>query len=91
MKRLLESLKNFRDSIGIVPKIIIPQCIIIVELLSFSIQFVIDYDKKLAVMRDAAQFEISLSTVMRRMVEIYLNDPAFRKRILQYNPMEGEF
>ena len=56
-----------------------------------TIQFVIDYDKKLAVMRDAAQFEISLSTVMRRMVEIYLNDPAFRKRILQYNPMEGEF
>ncbi len=56
-----------------------------------TIQFVIDYDKKLAVMRDAAQFEISLSTVMRRMVEIYLNDPSFRKRILQYNPMEGEF
>ena len=40
MKRLLESLKNFRDSIGIVPKIIIPQCIIIVELLSFSIPLV---------------------------------------------------
>lgn len=56
-----------------------------------TIQFVIDYEKKLAVMRDAVQYEISLSTVMRRMVEIYLNDPAFRKRILQYNPMEGEF
>ena len=56
-----------------------------------TIQFVIDYDKKMAVMRDAVQYEISLSTVMRRMVEIYLNDPTFRKRILQYNPMEGEF
>ncbi len=56
-----------------------------------TIQFKINYDKKLAVMHDAAQYEIALSVIMRRMVEIYLNDPSFRKRILQYNPMEGEF
>ena len=56
-----------------------------------TIQFKIDFDKKLAVSRDAVQYEISLSTIMRRMVEIYLKDPTFRKRILQYNPVEGEF
>lgn len=56
-----------------------------------TIQFIIDYEKKRDVMRDAVQYEISLSTIMRRMVEVYLNDPSFRKRILLYNPYEGEF
>ena len=56
-----------------------------------TIQFKIDFDRKVAVSRDAMKYEISLSTIMRRLVEIYLNDLALRKRILQYNPMEGEF
>lgn len=56
-----------------------------------TIQFKIDFDRKVAVSRDAMKYEISLSTIMRRLIEIYLNDPALRKRILQYNPMEGEF
>ena len=56
-----------------------------------TIQFKIDYDKKLSIMHDAVQYEISLSAVLRRMVEIYLSDPTFRKRVLQYNPFIGEF
>jgi hypothetical protein len=54
-----------------------------------TIQFKIDYDKKTGVAHDAAKCELSLSTIMRRMVEIYLTDYDFRRRVLQYNPYSG--
>ena len=56
-----------------------------------NISFTTDFDKKIELNHDAALYSLSVSAIMRRMVDIYLSDPAFRKRVLQYNPYEGEF
>ena len=56
-----------------------------------TIHFMIDFDKKQKLMHDAAQCEVGLSTILRRMVDLYLADPAFRRRILLFVPCEEEF
>ena len=56
-----------------------------------TINFKIDSDKKLKMMHDAARSELGLSAILRRMVDLYLTDPVFRKRILQFVPHEEEF
>lgn len=59
-----------------------------------NIQFRIDSDRKLALMRDAMALDLSMSVIVRRLVEIYLEDPALRKRVVNYNlakKWESEF
>ena len=50
-----------------------------------TIQFKIDYNKKLRVMRDAYQHDLPVSTIMRRLVELYYLDDNLRKRVLNYD------
>jgi len=50
-----------------------------------NVQFRIDYDRKLALSRDAMALDLSMSVIVRRLVEIYLADPALRKRVVNYN------
>lgn len=59
-----------------------------------NIQFRIDSDKKTALMRDAMALDLSMSAIVRRLVEIYLEDQALRKRVVNYNlqqKWESEF
>ena len=59
-----------------------------------NIQFRIDSDRKNALMRDAMKLDLSMSVIVRRLVEIYLEDPALRKRVVNYNlqqKWESEF
>jgi len=50
-----------------------------------NVQFRIDYDRKTALMRDAMALDLSMSVIVRRLVEMYLEDPALRKRVINYN------
>ena len=50
-----------------------------------TIQFKIDYNKKLRVMRDAYQHDLPVSTIMRRLVELYFLDDTLRKQVLNYD------
>lgn len=59
-----------------------------------NIQFRIDSDRKNALMQDALKLDLSMSVIVRRLVEIYLEDPALRKRVVNYNlqqKWESEF
>ncbi len=59
-----------------------------------NIQFRIDSDSKTALMRDAMALDLSMSAIVRRLVEIYLEDQALRKRVVNYNlqqKWESEF
>lgn len=59
-----------------------------------NVQFRIDYDRKLALMRDAMALDLSMSGIVRRLVEMYLEDPALRRRVINYNiskQWESEF
>lgn len=59
-----------------------------------NIQFRIDSDRKTALMRDAMALDLSMSAIVRRLVEIYLEDQALRKRVVNYNlqqKWESEF
>ena len=59
-----------------------------------NVQFRIDYDRKLALMRDAMALDLSMSVIVRRLVEMYLEDPALRKRVVNYcitKQWESEF
>lgn len=59
-----------------------------------NIQFRIDSDKKTALMRDAMALDLSMSAIVRRLVEIYLEDQTLRKRVVNYNlqqKWESEF
>ena len=51
-----------------------------------TIQFKIDSDKKNAVMHDAWKYQMNFSTLMRKMVELYLADSDFRSKVLSYDP-----
>lgn len=53
-----------------------------------NVQFRIDYNRKLALMRDAMKLDLSMSIIVRRLVEIYLEDPTLRKRVVNYNISE---
>lgn len=59
-----------------------------------NIQFRIDSDSKTALMRDAMALDLSMSAIVRRLVEIYLEDQTLRKRVVNYNlqqKWESEF
>ena len=59
-----------------------------------NIQFRIDSDSKIALMRDAMALDLSMSAIVRRLVEIYLEDQTLRKRVVNYNlqqKSESEF
>ena len=59
-----------------------------------NIQFRIDSNRKTALMRDAMALDLSMSAIVRRLVEIYLEDQALRKRVVNYNlqqKWESEF
>ena len=59
-----------------------------------NIQFRIDSDSKTALMRDAMALDLSMSAIVRRLVEIYLEDQTLRKRVVNYNlqqKSESEF
>lgn len=59
-----------------------------------NIQFRIDSDRKTALMRDAMALDLSMSAIVRRLVEIYLEDQTLRKRVVNYNlqqKWESEF
>lgn len=45
-------------------------------------------------MRDAMTLDLSMSVIVRRLVEMYLADPALRRRVINYNiskQWESEF
>ena len=59
-----------------------------------NIQFRIDSDSKTALLRDAMALDLSMSAIVRRLVEIYLEDQTLRKRVVNYNlqqKWESEF
>lgn len=50
-----------------------------------NIQFIIDNEKKMALMRKAVKMDIPMSVILRRLVEAYLSDPAVHQRINNFN------
>ena len=46
-----------------------------------SIQVRIDYDTKLQLMRDAEANKLTLSTLMRRLINLYLTDESVRQKV----------
>lgn len=46
-----------------------------------SVQVRIDYDTKLKLMRDAEANNLTLSTLMRRLINLYLTDEAVRQKV----------
>ena len=46
-----------------------------------SIQVRIDYDTKLQLMRDAEANKMTLSTLMRRLINLYLTDESVRQKV----------
>ena len=55
-----------------------------------SIHFQIDFEKKMKLIRDAASNGLPLSIILRRMVDLYLSNPSFRKTILQFVQYDEE-
>ena len=51
------------------------------EMLMNSIQVRIDYDTKLQLMRDAEANKMTLSTLMRRLINLYLTDESVRQKV----------
>ena len=51
------------------------------EMLMNSIQVRIDYDTKLQLMRDAEANKLTLSTLMRRLINLYLTDESVRQKV----------
>ncbi len=47
-----------------------------------TIQVRIDYDTKLQLMRDAEANQLTLSTLMRRLIQLYLTDEVVRQKVL---------
>ena len=46
-----------------------------------SVQVRIDFDTKLKLMRDAEANKLTLSTLMRRLINLYLTDEAVRQKV----------
>lgn len=51
------------------------------EMLMNSIQVRIDYDTKLQLMRDAEANKLTLSTLLRRLINLYLTDESVRQKV----------
>ena len=51
------------------------------EMFMNSIQVRIDYDTKLQLMRDAEANKLTLSTLMRRLINLYLTDESVRQKV----------
>lgn len=47
-----------------------------------SIQVRIDYDTKLQLMRDAEANQLTLSSLLRRLINLYLTDESARQKVL---------
>lgn len=47
-----------------------------------TIQVRIDYESKLQLMRDAESNKLTLSTLMRRLIQLYLADESVRQKVL---------
>lgn len=47
-----------------------------------TIQVRIDYDNKLQLMRDAEANQLTISTLMRRLIQLYLTDEVVRQKVL---------
>ena len=52
------------------------------EMCMNTIQVRIDYDTKLQLMRDAEANKLTLSTLMRRLINLYLTDESVRQKVL---------
>lgn len=52
------------------------------EMLMNSIQVRIDYDTKLQLMRDAEANQLTLSSLLRRLINLYLTDESARQKVL---------
>lgn len=46
-----------------------------------SVQVRIDFDTKLQLMRDAEANKLSLSTLLRRLIHLYLTDESVRQKV----------
>ena len=46
-----------------------------------SVQVRIDYETKLQLMRDAEANKLTLSTLMRRLINLYLTDESVRQKV----------
>ena len=44
-----------------------------------------DYDKKMALAREAFRMDLPMSVILRRLVEAYLSDQTVRQRINNFN------
>lgn len=51
------------------------------EMLMNSVQVRIDYDTKLQLMRDAEANKLTLSTLLRRLINLYLTDESVRQKV----------
>ena len=51
------------------------------EMLMNSVQVRIDFDTKLKLMRDAEANKMTLSTLMRRLINLYLTDESVRQKV----------
>jgi hypothetical protein len=51
------------------------------EMLMNSIQVRIDYDTKLQLMRDAEANKLTLSSLLRRLINLYLTDESVRQKV----------
>ena len=51
------------------------------EMCMNTIQVRIDFDTKLQLMRDAEASNLSLSTLMRRLINLYLTDESVRQKV----------
>ncbi len=47
-----------------------------------TIQVRIDYESKLQLIRDAESNQLTLSTLMRRLIQLYLTDEVVRQKVL---------
>lgn len=47
-----------------------------------TIQFKIDFDTKLGLVQDAFKNNLTISTLMRRLVSLYLTDESIREKVL---------
>lgn len=47
-----------------------------------TIQVRIDYESKLQLMRDAEANQLTLSILMRRLIQLYLTDEVVRQKVL---------
>lgn len=50
-----------------------------------NVQFIMNFDKKMALVRDAAKLDLPMSVLLRRLVDVYLTDPNVRQKVINFN------